>query len=55
MDAEKIKRQALKEIEEEDFRKKVDAEKERILELRARRSWFPWRFSVVIINVNKED
>lgn len=55
MAAEDVKQQALKEIEDEDFRKKVEAEKARILELRNRKSWFPWRISFVFVNLNQED
>lgn len=52
MDKESIIAQAEKEIEAEEFKAAVQAEKLRILRNRKRLfPWFPWR--VVIININK--
>jgi len=46
--------QALKEIEEEEYRNKVEETKQKILLNRSRKKyWFPWRLKLV--NLNKQE
>ena len=50
--AEEVKQAAKSEVEFEDFRAAVEAEKQRIRN--GRKSWFPWRIHISVFNINKE-
>jgi len=55
MNFEGIKEQALMELEQEERRKLIEAEKVRIIEMRNRKKYlFPWRIRVVNLNKGEE-